>query len=123
VIAVDTSSLRRYLAGEEGPDVELLQAMLDQRQIALPPVVMTEILSEPRLQQPAIAAISALPLLIVNDGYWSRAGLLRAKIIASGQKAKVADALIAQSCIDHRVPLITADRDFRHFTKHGLSLI
>jgi predicted nucleic acid-binding protein len=33
------------------------------------------------------------------------------------------DALIAQSCIDHDVPLITRDTDFRHFAKHcGLKL-
>jgi predicted nucleic acid-binding protein len=38
-------------------------------------------------------------------------------------KAKVADALIAQSCIDHDVALITRDRGFRHFAKHcGLRL-
>jgi predicted nucleic acid-binding protein len=38
-------------------------------------------------------------------------------------KAKVADTLIAQSCIDHDVALITRDGDFRHFAKHcGLKL-
>ena len=122
MIAVDTSSLRRYLAGENGRDVELVEAMLEQRQVTLPPVVLTEILSEPRLQQPTIAALSGLPLLTVSDDYWSRAGLLRAKIIGAGHKSKMAEALIAQSCIDHRVLLITNDRDFRHYERHGLQL-
>jgi predicted nucleic acid-binding protein len=40
-----------------------------------------------------------------------------------GIRAKTADALIAQSCIDHDVALITRDRDFRHFVRHcGLKL-
>jgi hypothetical protein len=30
--------------------------------------------------------------------------------------------LIAQSCIDHDVPLITADTDFRHYAPLGLRL-
>jgi len=34
----------------------------------------------------------------------------------------LADTLIAQICIDHDVPLITRDKDFRHFAKHGLRL-
>jgi hypothetical protein len=40
-----------------------------------------------------------------------------------GLRAKTADALIAQSCIDHDVALIARDRDFRHFVRHcGLKL-
>jgi predicted nucleic acid-binding protein len=121
-MAVDTSSLRRFLSGESGPDVDLVQAMLEHNQLSLPPVVLTEILSEPRLQETTIEAISGLPLLSALDDYWSRAGRLRAKVIASGHKSRVADALIAQTCVDHAVALITNDRDFRHYVAHGLIL-
>jgi len=34
-----------------------------------------------------------------------------------------ANALIAQSCLDHNVALVTNDRDFRHFEEHGLVLL
>jgi predicted nucleic acid-binding protein len=122
VIGADTSSLRRFLTGDEGADVDLVSRALDQRQLILPPAVLTEILSEPRLQPRTIETLAGLPLLPLLDDYWTRAGLLRAKVIGSGFKAKVADALIAQSCIDHRVPLITFDRDFRHFARYGLTL-
>ena len=61
-------------------------------------------------------------MLEISAGYWERAGALRAKVIGRGSKARLADALIAQSCIDHRAPLVTADRNFRHFTKQGLTL-
>jgi predicted nucleic acid-binding protein len=64
-----------------------------------------------------------LPLLEIVDGYWARAGQARRLLIRKGLKAKTADALIAQSCIDHDVALITRDKDFRHFAKHcGLKL-
>jgi predicted nucleic acid-binding protein len=56
-----------------------------------------------------------LPLLEVAYGYWHRAGALRAKVLATRRKARLGDALIAQSCIDQRIPLITRDRDFRAF--------
>jgi predicted nucleic acid-binding protein len=44
---------------------------------------------------------------------------LRGKVLAKGLRARLADALIAQSCIDHRVPLVTRDDDFRHFVALG----
>ena len=122
MIAVDTSSLRRFLAGETGEDTDAMAELMAHRQLVLPPVVVTEILSEPRLQRSTIAAITRIPVLDLLEGYWARAGELRAKVIGGGNKAKVADALIAQICIDHRVRLLTNDRDFRHFLRWGLVL-
>jgi predicted nucleic acid-binding protein len=122
VIAVDTSSLRRFLSGSAGPDVDAVAASLDEHQMLLPPVVLAEILSEPRLQRSTIEVLSAIPLLEILDGYWIRTGQLRARMIAAGHKAKMADALIAQSCLDHDVALITHDNDFRHYERQGLVL-
>lgn len=122
MIAVDTSSLRRFLSGEQGPDVESVRFLLRGRQMVLPPVVLTEILSDPTLQGATADALAGIPLLTIADGYWSRAGQLRAQVLAAGHKSKIADSLIAQSCIDHEVPLVTHDRDFRHYTKWGLRL-
>jgi predicted nucleic acid-binding protein len=123
MIATDTSSLVAYLEGSTGPDVERLAAALAGVDLVLPPVVVTEILSDPgprRALQPQIEKVEMLPIL---DGYWQRAGNLRRILRQLRLRAKVADALIAQSCIDHDVPLITRDPDFRHFAKHcGLKL-
>jgi predicted nucleic acid-binding protein len=44
-------------------------------------------------------------------------------VIGAGFKAKLADTLIAQSCLDHDVPLITRDGDFRHFVALGLRVL
>jgi predicted nucleic acid-binding protein len=65
-----------------------------------------------------------LPLLPLSAGYWERTGALRSRILARGLRARLADALIAQSCVDHRLPLVTRDADFRHFARlGGLKLI
>lgn len=124
MIAVDTSSLVAFLDGSRGADVELVQTALDQQQLVLPPVVLTETLSDPAITRPVRALLVALPLLDHDSGYWERAGLLRASILRQGRKARVADALIAQTCLDHGVPLVTRDRDFRHFAgAAGLTLL
>jgi predicted nucleic acid-binding protein len=123
VIAVDTSTLSALLGGEHGKDVDTLADSLARGDVRLPPVVLTEILSDPAAAKVLAPRLLELELLDVAEGYWQRAGEARAKLRARGLKAKVADALIAQSCIDHDVALITRDQDFRHFAKHcGLSL-
>jgi predicted nucleic acid-binding protein len=115
VIAADTSSMVAFLEGDHGNDIDLIQSALDHRQLALPPVVLTELLSDPALPDRVRALLSALPILDVEPGFWDRAGLLRASVLRQKKKARVADALIAQSCLDQSSPLVTRDRDFRHF--------
>jgi predicted nucleic acid-binding protein len=44
-------------------------------------------------------------------------------VLAKRHKARLGDALIAQSCIDHGIPLLTRDRDFRNFAAAGFDLV
>jgi len=86
-------------------------------------VVVTELLSDPTIGANVAAFIRAVPRLEIIDGYWERAGALRARLLRSGRKARFADTLIAQSCLDHQIALVTRDRDFRNFANYaGLSL-
>lgn len=117
MIAVDSSSLIAFLEGAQGPDVEAVEAALRSKQVVLPPVVVTELLSDPKLPKPVMTLLRGIPRLAMDEGYWERAGLLRARVLAKGQKARLAGSLIAQSCLDHRVALITRDSDFRHYVK------
>jgi predicted nucleic acid-binding protein len=80
---------------------------------------VTELLSDPWLRPEVRRTLLELPVLPLLNGYWERAGLLRAKLLHQGAKAKLADTLIAQSCLDHRATLITRDRDFRAFARFG----
>ncbi len=124
MICADTSSLVAYLAGEEGADLEDVDSALANQSLALSPVSVTELLSGPALSAEAESFVLGLPRLEIVPGYWERAGKLRALLIRHRFRPKIADTLIAQSCLDHRVPLITRDRDFHAFRKHaGLKLL
>ena len=124
MIAIDTSSLIAYLSGDNGLDVEATGVALEQRQAVLPPVVLSEILSDPRLRSDVKDLLVAMPMLGLLDGYWERAGLLRAKTVARRRKAALAVVLIAQYCLDHNVELVTRDRDFKPLADMaGLRLI
>jgi predicted nucleic acid-binding protein len=124
VIAADTSTWIAFLQGDRGQDVQLLDRALEDRQVLMPPAVLTEILSDPRLPADVLQTLSQLPLIEIKSGYWQRAGVLRSKVLAKRRKARLGDALIAQSCIDRGIPLLTRDRDFRAFAEAvGLDLM
>lgn len=86
--------------------------------------MLTELLSDPELPRRVAGLLDELPVLEIENGYWRRAGLLRGRVLAARHKARLADTLIAQSCLDHDVPLITRGADFRNFAKRsGLRLL
>jgi hypothetical protein len=123
MIAADTSTLIAFIQGDSGIDVESLDAALAAGTLAISPVVLTELLSEPRLPQRHETFIRNLPLLETLDGYWIRAAKSRATILSHKLRARLPDTLIAQAAIDHDATLIQRDGDFRHFAKHcGLKL-
>ena len=124
MIAVDSSSLIAFLSGLDGRDVIALDQALAAHVLLLPPAALAEILSEPTLPKVTINWLCKLPLLDVTVDFWTRAGISRAKILRHGRKARLGDTLIAQSCLDHGVTLITRDKDFAVFQKYlGLKLL
>jgi hypothetical protein len=57
VIAADTNAIHDYLGDQSGPKFRLVKEAVDRDALLLPPVVLTEVLSDPAL--PATAATSA----------------------------------------------------------------
>ena len=124
MIAADTSTWIAFLEGSRGEDVQVLDHALAERQVVMVPVVLTELLSDPKLPSAVAKTLSEVPAMEVTAGYWQRAGARRAAAMAKRRKARLGDALIAQSCIDTGVPLLTRDRDFRAFADAaGLDLV
>jgi predicted nucleic acid-binding protein len=119
VIAIDSSSWIAFFSEREpqGDDTALVESALADHQACLPPVVLTELLSDPKLPGSLASLLSQLPILDANPGFWERAGRSRAKLIARKHRARLADTLVAQSCIDYDVRLVTRDDDFRHFVR------
>jgi predicted nucleic acid-binding protein len=124
MIAIDTSSLMAYLKGDEGADVEWVDDAFRLQQAFLPPVVRTEALSLPGLEQSVAQLVREIPVLESDSGFWERAAATRRRVLSKRLRARLAETLIAQSCLDYGVPLITRDSDFRHFAAHaGLKLL
>jgi predicted nucleic acid-binding protein len=109
VIAIDTSSWIAFFSDRESPgdDTALVESALADHQACLPPVVLTELLSDPKLPRAVAALLSQLPVLDTHPEFWVRVGRLRAKLLAR------------QTCLDHEVRLVTRDDDFRHFARLG----
>jgi predicted nucleic acid-binding protein len=124
MICADSSSFIAFIQGKSEGDVALVAEALSGGLLVLAPVSITELLSDPCLSVPMQENLISIPTLEVTAGYWERAGKLRALLIGHQYRAKSADTLIAQSCIDHDVPLVTRDRDFLGFQKlAGLRLL
>jgi len=115
MIAADTSTWIAFLEGTSGQDSQLLERALGDRQILMIPVVLTELLSDPALSSGVAETLSEIPMIEIEPGYWQRAAALRAKLLSKRRKARLGDALIAQTCVDRGVLLLTRDKDFRAF--------
>jgi predicted nucleic acid-binding protein len=124
LFCADTSCWIPYLAGDSESDVELIATHLRERSLVMSPMVLAELLSDPLRSIRAREALLDIPSLELNSGFWERAGLTRASLLKRHIKPRLADALIAQVCIDHNLPLHSRDTDFRPFAKHaGLQLV
>ena len=115
MIAADTSTWIAFLEGDRDEDAQLLDKALADRQVLMIPVVLTELLSDPQLPSEVGETLAGVPMIEIEAGYWQRAGALRAKVLLKRRKARLGDALIAQSCVDRGIPLLTRDKDFRAF--------
>lgn len=119
MLCIDTSSLIAYLEGANGQDVALVEQAFSDEIGTISPVTLTEVLSDPHISRAVRDAVLELPVLPILDGFWERAGALRASVLRTGHKARLADTLIAQNCLDHDAALVTRDRDFRLFARAG----
>ena len=100
MIAVDTSTWIAFFQGDPGRDAKFLDQALQDRQVVMPPAVLDRAAERAESWTASSRRRSwKLPLLEVTEGYWQRAGALRAQVLAKRRKARLGDALIAQSCM------------------------
>jgi hypothetical protein len=68
MIAADTSTWIAYFQGEHGEDTELLDKALEDRQVLMAPVVLTELLSDPKIALDVAETLTRLPLIEIKPG-------------------------------------------------------
>ena len=118
MIAVDTSRIDAFLQGEEAEDVHLVRQAINDENLIMPPFVVTELFSARNLSDEVKEVILDLPQLPFASDFWQRAGEARASILRAKKKARTLDSMIAVYCLDHGMPLIARDGDYRHFVEH-----
>ena len=67
MIAADTSTWVAFLEGGPGEDARLLDRALEDRQVVMVPVVLTELLSDPKLSSGVAETLSEVPLIEIAD--------------------------------------------------------
>ena len=122
MVAADTSAWLDFSKAIESHACKLLESALLQNTLVIPYPVLFEVLSGPGITDEAYSGILKLPRLDILEGFWERASKTRRILLKRKIKVPAMDCLIAQNCMDHKVSLITCDRDFISFEKMGLKL-
>jgi hypothetical protein len=111
-LVVDTSVWIDFFAGRPVP---ALEEGLAQGQVALPPIVVAELVSGARVASHRAAIADLVRDLPVHDtpiDHWLRVGDLRRQLAEKGVAVSTPDAHVAQCAIDRNALLLTGDRVF-----------
>jgi len=125
VILVDTSAWADLFNDTDTPAARRLdEALGDEEDLAIVPIILTEVLQGIRSDRGFEAArvlLRDLPVLDLEpDGHVEAARLFR-RMRRSGATVRGAvDCVIAQAAIAHGAELLTADRDFAAIARHSL---
>ena len=124
-VFVDTSvwslALRRSPPSHV-PEVDLLVSYLEQGDLVVTTgIVLQELLQGfqgPKAKTAIIKEFSLLPMItpVIEDHI--EAAELRNRCRRKGVQIGTIDALIAQLCVRHELPLLTTDRDFKAVSRH-----
>jgi len=118
-LVADTSVWIDFFAGRPA---KALEDGLLHGAVALPPVVVAELVSGARVakQRSAIAdLVRDLPVHETPVDHWLRVGDLRRQLAEKGVAVSTPDAHVAQCAIDRDALLLALDRVFNRIAKHS----
>jgi predicted nucleic acid-binding protein len=116
-VVADTSVWIEFLAGRRAPELE---AALAHGGVALPPVVIAELVSgarKPADRAAIVDLVAELPVHEASVDHWIRVGELRRKLLDRGVTVSTPDAHVAQCALDRDAVLLTRDRIFTRIAR------
>jgi predicted nucleic acid-binding protein len=116
-VVVDTSFWIDYLGGKSTP---ILDDVLRQGSVLLPPVVLAELISgahRPRERAALMDFLSDLALCDTDRAHWIRVGDLRRRCREKGLSVSTPDAHVAQCALDVDAPLLSYARIFAEIAR------
>lgn len=122
MIVVDSTVWADWFNGLESPEVERLERALDQEDVGVIPLILTEVLQGFRTDEDferARSLLTRLPVLTLDvAGHVAAARLFRLLRRRGVTIRGTIDCVIAQSCIVAGVELLSTDRDFVAIARH-----
>lgn len=124
MIVVDSNTWADYFNGADRPHVDRLeQALEDEEDLAVLPIIVTEVLQGFRSERGfgiAEAVLTALPSVRPDMDCHVQAARLFRRLRSRGVTVRGAiDCLIAQTCLDLDALLLSPDRDFQQIARHS----
>lgn len=120
----DTSIWIDYFLGKPGDDLELFRNRLNEGQVVMAPSVLSELLSSTAMPATVEKALLEIRFATPSSHFWQETGKLQRHLAKLGTHATLADCLVAQSCLEHKLPLLTRNRAIIKFgPKVGLNLL
>lgn len=123
MILVDSSVWIDYFTGNNSPETDLLDRTLGVRPVAVGDLILTEVLQGFRTDKDYTTARTLMEELTILEMLGKEMAIRSAKNFRKLRKKgitirKTADVIIASFCIEHRIPLLFADKDFKPFVTH-----
>lgn len=114
MIAFDTSALIELLAGTVKG--ERVRTLLLQQEGATSAICVHELLlgAHEKTHQEISDLMKTLRIIPYDEGAAVASVAIEKELLRKGTLIGKLDILIAATCIVHKVPLVTTDRDFRH---------
>lgn len=123
MILVDSSVWIDYFSGNNTRQAETLDKTLGVQAVAIGDLILTEVLQGFRLDQDYKTAKKVLSKLTVFELLGKDMAIKSAENFRALRKQgitirKTADVIIASFCIEHGLPLLFSDKDFKPFVTH-----
>ena len=123
MILVDSSVWIDYFLGRDTPQVEILDKSLGVISVGVGDLVLTEVLQGFRDDKDYRIARSIMDELTVFEMLGKYLAIKSAENFRKLRKKgitirKTADVIIATYCIEHGMPLLFSDKDFKPFVQH-----
>jgi predicted nucleic acid-binding protein len=117
---IDTSVWIDFLRATPGDAAKLLEELLDDGSAYLCEVTFAEICfgaKDKRQLKQYEGRFSEMPFLALPEDWHTKAGVMGFELRKSGFMPYLADLMIGLVAIEHKVPLLTTDKDFEPFAK------
>jgi predicted nucleic acid-binding protein len=123
MIVVDSSVWIDYFTGADTAQAEKLDNTLGIKPVGIGDLILTEVLQGFRHEKDYKSAREVFEEVMIFEILGTKMAIKSADNFRALRKKRItvrktADVIIATFCIEHKLPLLFSDKDFKPFVKH-----